>query len=95
MKYLRKILSLILITTITTSSLFAAPLPVDASTEASIDTSSLVLMETTQDTVLRSEPSKHGTVVANLPVDTLVYVTGSKSNSHNNLWFEVQYFDQT
>lgn len=95
MKFLRKILSLILVTTITTSALFATPLAVEASTETSIDTSSLVLMETTQDTVLRSEPSKNGTVVTNLPADTLVYVTGSTRNSHENVWFEVQYFDQT
>lgn len=95
MKFLRKILSLILVTTITTSALFATPLAVEASTETSIDTSSLVLMESTQDTVLRSEPSKNGAVVADLPVDTLVYVTGFKTNTHDNLWFEVQYFDQT
>ena len=44
---------------------------------------------------LRKEPLKSSEAVITLPESTLLYITGSTSNSHGNVWIETSHFGDT
>lgn len=91
MGLLKRLLSFILAITITSTSLCTSLRKVEAS---QITDESYEIMETQEKTPLKSDYYKEGETVAELPAETLVYVTKSITNSHGNKWYVVNYFGE-
>lgn len=87
----KKIISIIMSLSLIFTTAFFIPEKVEASSSDDV----LLGMTIEDDCKLRTEPSKHSDVVANLPADTLLYLTGWADNSYGNIWFEVSYFGKT